>query len=149
MFHFGYGSNLNQGFLHEYVSSAEFVMKAYLPNYEVQFRFWSKKRQGGISSIIEKPGGLVHGVIYECDEKELVELDILESVPIGLYKRETFKVLGEDKKWHLADLYRVAKPKGPFTPSRGYVELMLSGALEHGLDPEYVRVIEAIYERSI
>lgn len=149
MFHFGYGSNLNQGFLREYVPSAEFVMKAYLPNFEVQFRFWSKRRQGGISSIIERPGGLVHGVIYECDEKELLELDILESVPQGLYKRETFKVLGEDLEWHLADLYRVAKPMGPFTPARGYVELMLSGARDHGLDPEYVRVIEAMYERSI
>lgn len=124
-------------------------MKAYLPNYEVQFRFWSKKRQGGISSIIEKPGRLVHGVIYECDEDELVDLDILESVPQGLYKRETFKVLGEDREWHEADLYRVAKPQGPFTPSKGYVELMITGAKEHGLDPEYVKKIEAIYKRSL
>ena len=98
MFHFGYGSNLNLEFLHQYLPSARFIMKAYLPNYEVQFRFWSKKRQGGISSIIEKPGGLVHGVIYECDESEIKELDILESVPQGLYKREVFKVLGEDGK---------------------------------------------------
>jgi gamma-glutamylcyclotransferase (GGCT)/AIG2-like uncharacterized protein YtfP len=149
MYHFGYGSNLNIDFLLQYVPSAEFVMKAYLPNYEVQFRFWSKKRQGGISSIIEKPGGLVHGVIYECNEGELGELDILESVPQGLYNRETFKVLGEDRQWHDADLYRVAKPKGPFTPARGYVELMLSGARVHGLDPECVKVIEAIYERSL
>ena len=44
MYHFGYGSNLNQDFLRQYVPSAEFVMKAYLPNYEVQFRFWSKRR---------------------------------------------------------------------------------------------------------
>ena len=149
MYHFGYGSNLNIDFLHNYLPSAKRVMRAYLSNYEVQFRFWSKKRQGGISTIIEKPGGLVHGIIYECNEDELINLDIIESVPQGLYKRETFKVLGEDGEWHLADLYRVANPKGPFTPARSYVELMLSGAHEHGLDPEYVKVIEAIYERSI
>ncbi|MFH1179967.1 MAG: gamma-glutamylcyclotransferase family protein [Candidatus Bathyarchaeota archaeon] len=149
MFHFGYGSNLNIEFLHQYLPSAKYVMKAYLPNYMVQFRFWSKKRQGGLSTIIEKPGGLVHGVIYECDETEMIDLDIIESVPQGLYKRETFKVLGEDGEWHDADLYRVANPKGPFTPARSYVELMLSGAREHGLDPEYVKIIEAIYDRSI
>jgi len=149
MYHFGYGSNLNIDFLHQYLPSVKPVMKAYLPNYEVQFRFWSKKRQGGISTIIEKPGGLVHGIIYECNEDELINLDIIESVPQGLYKRETFRVLGEDGEWHLADLYRVSNPKGPFTPAKGYVELMLSGALEHGLDPEYVKIIEAIYERSI
>jgi gamma-glutamylcyclotransferase (GGCT)/AIG2-like uncharacterized protein YtfP len=124
-------------------------MKAYLPNYMVQFRFWSKKRQGGLSTIIEKPGGLVHGVIYECIETEMIDLDIIESVPQGLYKREAFKVLGEDGEWHDADLYRVANPKGPFTPARSYVELMLSGAHEHELDPEYVKVIEAIYEWSL
>jgi gamma-glutamylcyclotransferase (GGCT)/AIG2-like uncharacterized protein YtfP len=149
MYHFGYGSNLNIQFLRKYVPSAEYLMKAYLPNYEVQFRFWSKSRNGGISTIIENPGKLVHGIIYEVDAEEMTELDILESVPQGLYKRETYLVLGKDQKWHDADLYRVAEPRGPFTPSRGYVELMLSGAKEHGIDPEYVKIIEAIYERSI
>jgi gamma-glutamylcyclotransferase (GGCT)/AIG2-like uncharacterized protein YtfP len=148
MRHFGYGSNLNVEFLRGYCPGAQFVMKAYLPNYEVQFRFWSERRQGGISTIIEKPGGLVHGVIYDVPEDELLELDVLESVPQGLYRRETFLVLGEAKEWHEADLYRVVEPKGPFTPSRSYVELMLAGAKAHGLAHEYVKKIEEIYERS-
>ena len=148
MRHFGYGSNLNMEFLRGYCPSAELVMKAYLPNHEVQFRFWSERRQGGISTIIEKPGSLVHGVIYEVPENELLDLDVLESVPQGLYRRETFLVLGEDGEWHEADLYRVTEPKGPFTPSRGYVELMLAGARAHGLAPEYVKKIEEIYAGS-
>jgi len=148
MRHFGYGSNLNMEFLRGYCPGAEFVMKAYLPNYEVQFRFWSERRQGGISTIIEKPGSLVHGVIYEVPEEELLDLDVLESVPQGLYRRETFLVLGEDGEWHEADLYRVAEPKGLFTPSRGYVDLMLGGARAHGLASEYVKKIEEIYEES-
>jgi len=149
MYHFAYGSNLNLDFLNQYVPSAEYIMKAYLPNFEVQFRFWSKKRQGGISSIIEKPGGMVHGVIYECDEEDMKKMDILESVNQGLYKRETFKVLGEDQNWYDADLYRIVKSQGPFTPARSYVELMLSGAKAHGLDREYIRFIENIYEQSL
>ena len=148
MHHFGYGSNLNMEFLRIYCPSAEFVMRAYLPNYEVQFRFWSERRQGGISTIIEKPGGLVHGVIYDVPEDELLDLDVLESVPQGLYRRETFLVLGDDMEWHMADLYRVAEPKGPFTPSRSYVELMIDGAKDHGLAPEYIKKIQEIYERS-
>lgn len=149
MYHFGYGSNLNIEFLHEFVPSATYLTKAYLPNYEVQFRFWSKKRQGGISTIIEKPGCLVHGVIYECNEDEMKNLDILESVPQGLYRRETFKLLEESGEWINADLYRVSRPSGPFSPARGYVDLMLSGAISHGLDPEYVKKIEKIYNQSI
>ena len=148
MLHFGYGSNLSMRFLRQYCPSADFVMRAYLPNYEVQFRFWSKRRQGGISTIIEKPGALVHGVIYEVPEVELLVLDELESVPQGLYRREKFLVLCEGGGWQEADLYRVAEPQGPFIPSRSYVELMLSGAREHGLDPSYVKKIEEILARS-
>ena len=47
MYHFGYGSNLNLEFLRGYCPGAQFVMRAYLPNYEVQFRFWSERRKGG------------------------------------------------------------------------------------------------------
>jgi len=57
-------------------------------------------------------------------------------------------VLGEDGEWHEADLYRVAEPKGPYTPSRGYVKLMLAGARAHRLAPDYVKKIEEIYEKS-
>lgn len=148
MKHFGYGSSLNQEFLKKYCPSTKFVMKAYLPNYEVQFRFWSKKRRGGISSIIEKAGELVHGVIYDITSNELDDLDILESVPQGLYSRDKFLVLGEDLEWHQADLYRVVKPQGPFTPSKTYVELMLEGAKQHELDPRYIQKIQEIYNRS-
>ena len=148
MKHFGYGSNLNQDFLSKYCPSTEFIIKAYLPNYQVQFRYWSKKRRGGISSIVEKPGELVHGVIYEISESDLRDLDILESVHQGLYSRDKYLVLGEDSEWHQADLYRVVNPQGPFTPSKSYVELMLEGAKQHAIDPGYIQKIQEIYQRS-
>jgi gamma-glutamylcyclotransferase (GGCT)/AIG2-like uncharacterized protein YtfP len=148
MYHFGYGSNLDIGFLKQYCPSAKYFMKAYLPNFEVQFRFWSETRNGGISTIIPVPGELVHGVIYDVSVEDIEELDIIESVPQGLYKRETFKVLGEDGKWYNADLYRVSNPMGPYTPSKSYVELMLKGAREHRLSADYIKKIEAILSRS-
>lgn len=64
MHHFGYGSNLNTEFQLEYLPSAQSVQKAY-PQNLTQFRFWNKKREGGISTM-PKPGNMVHGVIYEC-----------------------------------------------------------------------------------
>ncbi len=138
MYHFAYGSNLSSRFLRGHCPSARFVMRALLPNYRVEFRFYSERRQGGISSIVFHPGGLTRGVIYDVPEEEMLTLDVVESVPQGLYARERFLVLGEDMRLHGADLYRVVKPEGPFTPARNYVELMLEGAEEHSLDPEYV-----------
>jgi hypothetical protein len=119
-------------------------MKADLPNYRVEFRYYSENRQGGISSIMEAPGEWTHGVIYTMPKAEMDSLDILESVPEGLYTRETFLVYGEDGDWHEADLYRVADPKGPFTPAASYLDLMIEGAREHGLDSAYVANLEAM-----
>ena len=137
MKNFAYGSNMSTEFIREYCPSAAFVMRANLPNFQVEFRHYSGDFEGAISSIIEAPGEMVKGVIYEIDGKEILALDILESVPQGIYRRDTFLVLGEDGKWHHADLYRVAKPSGPYPPSKRYVDLMVAGAKEHQIDPDY------------
>jgi gamma-glutamylcyclotransferase (GGCT)/AIG2-like uncharacterized protein YtfP len=148
MYYYAYGSNLSSRYLMHVCPSATFVMKADLPNFQVEFRHYSEKRQGGISSIIEAPGQLVQGVIYEVPEKELMDLDILESVPKGLYRREIFLVLGEDGQWHRADLYRVSDPTGPYQPSKEYLEDMIEGAREHGLTPDYTAKLVA-WRRSL
>ena len=138
MLHFAYGSNLSAKFLRQLCPTAVFQMKAELPNFRIAFPFYSQKRQGGISSIIPAPGEIVRGVLYEVTQREMEEKDVAENVPQGLYVRETYLVLGEDKRWHSADLYRCAKPTGPYTPARSYVELMLEGAEELQLDPIYI-----------
>lgn len=138
MYYFAYGSNLSTRFMKKYCPSATFVMKADLANYKIEFRHYSSSLQGGISSIVEAPGELVQGIIYVVPENEIIEMDILESVPEGLYRREQFLVLGDNGLWHSVDLYRVADPKGPFAPSERYVEWMIEGAQEHGLTPEYI-----------
>ena len=134
----GYGSNMSEAYMKEYAPSLEYVMNARLPNYEVQFRKYSTNMKGGISSIIEKPGGMVYAVLYWISKKEMKALDILEDVPLGIYKRETFQVLGDDGKWHAADLYRVVNPKGPYTPSKQYLDIMIAGATEHNINKNWI-----------
>jgi hypothetical protein len=148
MYHFGYGSNLSSDFVKkELISNAKFAMKAYLPNYEVQFPFWSEERQAGYSGIMEAPGELDYGVLYEVTEQELITLDN-NPVYKDLYKRETFLVMGEDGNFCPADLYRVIDPQGPFPPCRSYVEIMLTGARELELDPEYIKKFEEFYRQG-
>jgi gamma-glutamylcyclotransferase (GGCT)/AIG2-like uncharacterized protein YtfP len=133
MLHFGYGSNLNIKSVQEDLNpNATYVMKGFLPNFEV----------------MEAPGELVHGALYEMTEQDLIAMDNLEDCYKGTYKRETFLVLGEDGKWHEAELYRVIDPQGPFPPARSYVEIMLAGARDLELDPAYIEKIEEFYRQS-
>ena len=149
MFHFGYGSNLSIKSVHEDLNpNARYVMKGFLPNFEVSWPMWSEEEQSGYSGIMEAPGELVHGALYEMTEQELIAMDNLEDCYKGTYKRETFLVLGEDSKWHNTDLYRVIDPQGPFPPARSYVEIMLAGARGLELDPEYIEKIEEFYRQS-
>lgn len=146
MRYFAYGSNMSTAYVREYTPSATFVMRADLPNFHIEFRRFSTNLQGGISSIIEAPGEMIKGVMYEVDEQEIINLDILENVPEGIYRRDTFLVFGEDGQWHRADLYRVSNPAGPYTPAKQYVDWMVAGAREHGLDAAYTARLVALRE---
>ena len=145
MLYFAYGSNLSTKYVRNYTPSATFVRRALLPNFHIEFRRYSDNLKGGISTIIEAPGKMVHGVIYEVDSKEIEALDILEKVPLGVYKREGFEVLGEDGKWYKADLYRVVKPEGPYTPAKKYVGWMVEGMKEHDIEPAYAKKFVDLY----
>lgn len=146
MNYFAYGSNMSTAYIHDYCPSAKFVMRASLPNYHIEFRRFSTDLKGGISSIIEAPGELVQGVLFDIDSAELDALDILEDVPKGLYVRETFRVLGEDGNWHQGDLYRVANPSGPYRPAKQYVQWMVDGAREQGIDADYTAKLEELLQ---
>lgn len=149
MIHFAYGSNLRLEFLHSILPSAKYLMKGYIPNYEIRFNFWSKIQQAGISNIIHAPGKMVHGALFEVPEAELLELDVKPGYYIGDYQRKTFIALGEDRKWHDTELYQVIDPQGPFKPSKSYVEGMLIGAKEMKLEPAYIATIEQFYQDSL
>ena len=142
MYYFAYGSNLLTSYLQEYCPSATVVMRATIPNFRVEFPYYSEESQGGLSSILEAPGELVEGVIFDILKTEFEAMDIMESVPQKLYRRDTFLAFGEDGKWHKADLYRVTTARGPFMPSKGYLDGMIKGAHEHGLSPEYIKRFE-------
>ena len=149
IYYFGYGSNLDETYFKQYTPSVKRVTTAHLPNFEIQFRSYSANLDGGLSSIIPKAGGLVEGVIYTIDKKEIEALDILEDVPLGVHIRETFKVISPDGKWYNADLYYVAEPKGPFTPSIKYLGYMINGAKVQGINQPWIDYLEALREEVI
>lgn len=146
MLYFGYGSNLSTKYTKPYFPSARIIKRAMLPNYHIEFRKYSTNLKGGISTIMEAPGEFVEGVIYEVSEVEMAAMDVLEDVPLGLYRRDTYMVYGRDGEWERVDLYRVTTPKGPYTPSKKYVGYMLEGMREHNFEEEYIKKFQEIYD---
>lgn len=61
--HFGYGSNMSEAYMKQHTPGLKYVMNAQLPNFEIQFRKYSDDMGGGISSNIDKPGGMIYGVL--------------------------------------------------------------------------------------
>jgi gamma-glutamylcyclotransferase (GGCT)/AIG2-like uncharacterized protein YtfP len=149
IYYFGYGSNLDETYFKQWTPSATRVTTAHLPNYEIQFRKYSTDLEGGISSIVPTPGGLIEGVVYTIDKKEMEALDILEDVPLGIYNRETFKVISPEGKWYNADLYYVATPKGPYTPSLKYLGYMIKGAKAQGINQPWIDHLEALRDEVL
>ena len=144
LLYFAYGSNLSSRYLRDYCPGAQPVMRGLLANFRIEFRRYSTDLEGGISTIMEAPGELVHGMLFTIPKAEIEALDILENVPEGLYSRDGFMVLAEDGQWQRAELYRVARPEGPFAPSARYLDFMLEGAREHGLPDDYVAGLESL-----
>ena len=150
VYYVGYGSNLNVSYtITDLLPNGRFLMRAYIPNYQVQFRKWSNNSRGGISNIMEVPGEMVEAAMYECPQSDLDTLDYRLDYYVPDYKREIFRVMGEDGQWYQASLYRLWEPKGPFPPARRYVQGMLEGARQLELSPEYIERIEGFLRDSI
>ncbi len=142
LLNFAYGSNTATRYMKATCPEAQPVMRAVLPNFWIEFRRYSTDLEGGISTIMETPGEMVRGVLFSIPRAEIDALDILEDVPLGLYLRQGYLVLGEDGAWHRAELYRVANPEGPFPVSDRYLDYMLEGAREQGQPEDYIARLE-------
>ena len=140
---YAYGSLLSPALMTQPCPSATFVIKAQLPNYEVQFRVPADTGLGGTSGIVPAPGGLVQGVIYSVKKTEIADLDVLEGVPEGKYRKGQFRVLGDDGDWYEVILYMPAAPGDLIPPAPHYLDDMIAGAKAHGLEADYTQRLVA------
>ena len=144
MLYFAYGSFLDSETLMKHCPGARFVTRAVLPNFEVQFNFMSRTYGGGVTGVEPAPGKMARGVVYDVPPEEMERLDAVKAVPVSLYYRQRVLVVDEEGEFLKAETYGTTDPKGPFTPTRRYVGLMVKGAKEHGLDTEYVEELESL-----
>ncbi len=142
MLYFTYGSFMDIENLKKYCPSAEFKCRAMIPNWEVQFNFYSTNMNGGATGIEPAINKLVRGAVYEIPADEMDHLDGIEGVPRGTYYRHPIMVISEAGEPMLAHVYRTTNPRGPFNPTKKYLNFMIAGAKTLGLPDEYIETLQ-------
>lgn len=140
--YFAYGSNMESRRFKRRCPHSQVLGRARLPGHRLDFTRYSTGFKGGVADIVPEADSQVWGVLSHVEESDLASLDEYEGVPVG-YRREWVTVLDDSGQEHPAVTY-VANRTGRFTPSRTYLDIILRGAREHGLPPDYVRRLEQI-----
>ena len=138
MWYFAYGSNLSAAQMTARTGWTGAARRACLHGYGVAFNM---SDGGQAFANIVRPGAGVRGVLYWLEPSELARLDAFEYG----YDRVVVEVECEDGARLEAVAY-VARPDRTartFRPAAEYVQRILSGAREHGLPEEYIRLVEA------
>ncbi len=144
--YFGYGSNMNITSLRakgvEPLASRCAVLHGWRLRFNVQHFF---RHEGGVGNIERSdiPGDRVLGVLHDCPDEALPSLDATEARGHG-YERISIEVEAEGEPLS-AFTYVGMSPFLDDTclPSRRYLNILVDGAREAGLDASYVQDLEA------
>jgi gamma-glutamylcyclotransferase len=99
------------------------------------------------ANIVPDPNAEVLGVVYEITDADLAHLDLTEGVLLGNYQRVevTVRSLANAPDAPRAAFTLTSAERDPtMQPSRRYMDLVIAGALEHGLPAEYVAALRAV-----
>jgi hypothetical protein len=121
--YFAYGSNLDEAQMRTRCPDARALFRARLPDYRLDFTYYSKRWQGGTADIVTAPGELVYGLVYEMGALDFARLDPFEAG----YRRLALRVLDDSELAHDVQSYAV-RERGSFAPHPRYVTQILAGA---------------------
>lgn len=124
MKYFAYGMNTNLSQMAQRCPNAKSLGRAVLYNHE--FRFARH------ADIIENPEFATHGVLWEITPDCELALDALEGYPT-YYLKKIVNVFHNGKAVNCMVYYMTGENVDEF-PSDGYLEMLMEGYKEHGVD---------------
>jgi gamma-glutamylcyclotransferase len=139
---FAYGSNMLRARVRERVSSARPVGTACLPGFSLRWHKVSVDGSGKCDVVEDAtPGACVWGVIFAIESEQKDLLDKAEGLGNGYGNREVSVILGGATL--TAQAYFATRTDPAYRPYDWYRALVVAGAREHALPPDYVAVLEA------
>ena len=135
--YFAYGSNMLTERLKPRCRSAVAIGVAEVAGRAIEFSKRGEDRSG--KATLTESNRSAFGVVYEIDNAELCELDTHEGKKgRGYYRDDHFAVTLADGSTIHAKTYLASMPEDHLKPYDWYLALVIAGAREHNLDPEYV-----------
>lgn len=141
--YFAYGSNMSSECLRSRIASAELIGPAFLKDRRMLFDKRSKDGSGK-ANLVESPGTVTWGVLYEIDVQDLDTLDKAE----GGYERVTVRVWNPDGNVVEAVTYISTNLTDDLRAYKWYKEFILSGARENNLPQDYIAYLEGLPMKS-
>ena len=142
-YHFGYGSNLNWDDWKKWCNKNNKDPNSlkvepgtfFLPDYELDFHYYSGGRDGGALDVVKLRGHAVAGKLFKVSDDGWDSLDAKEGHPT-FYERKKVEVLSENGELRTAITYvvvpdRVKKEHVP--PRPNYIEAVERGYEYHGI----------------
>jgi gamma-glutamylcyclotransferase (GGCT)/AIG2-like uncharacterized protein YtfP len=129
--HFAYGSNMSRPHMQARCPGASALGTATLAGWCFVIN------PDGYGSIAGRAGGIVHGVLWRLDARDLAAINAYENVAGGLYLRQTLPVLHKGKRQ--SALVYIAARQGEGTPRPGYMAIVVAAARDWALPEPYIR----------
>ena len=143
--YFAYASNLSTRQMDHRCRSRETISRAALQGYRLDFPRRSYRPRGrGVAGVVPDAGGSDRGVVYDISDDDLARLDRAEGVPKSYVRRRVTVEPRGGGTLEVWTYFANPEPGAPFRPSREYLDVILEGAREHGLDADYIAALEAI-----
>ncbi len=150
---FAYGSNMNLADLRRWMRDHDHldvriddIVRATLPDHRLVWNYYSAFRRGGAANIEGAPGRRLPGIAMRVCARTRAAIDAKEGHP-NVYRRTEVSIELDGGGIVTADAY-IARPERchptPQWPTRAYLDLLISAALEHRLPDDHVAALSAI-----
>lgn len=142
--YFAYGSNMNAEDMEKWCIEHKTKITlnnpkvACLKDFQLAFTHKSDRRNGGVADIVRKMDETVWGVLFETDKESLDVIDVKEGIAKGFYRQFRVEVSVGGRLISNVIAYEVIK-KGNYKPGKDYLDIILTGAVEHDLPEDYTR----------
>ena len=149
MWYFAYGSNMQSATLRGRRGvTYERAVPARLCGWRIVFDKPPLVPVGyAVANIVPDAGAETLGVVFDITAEDLAHVELTEGVLVGNYARVDVEVLPLAPA-AAAPLAAVSLSSGrrdpELRPSTRYMELLVTGALEHGLPADYVEFLRGI-----